>query len=178
MGDVQSIFGSDNKTIHADRLAPVVDKEFVLFLIGMRVNKPWKIHKWWPTARAMRRMLMELEGQKDLGLKHVNFVGSRMAPLLIQYWESIDKLMDYAAAGDKEHRPAWTEFFQRGGMDGDVGIWHETYQIKPGQVEAIYGNMPTYGLGNVFDLEPASGGLNKARDRMAASEKQAAEAAE
>ena len=29
---------------------------------------------------------------------------------------------------------------------GDVGIWHETYLVRAGGYEAIYGNMPRIGL--------------------------------
>ncbi len=30
-----------------------IEGDFVVFLIGMRINKPWKIHRWWPVLRAM-----------------------------------------------------------------------------------------------------------------------------
>jgi hypothetical protein len=42
--------------------------EFVVFLIGMRINKPLHLHKWLPVARAMPRMLQELYRQPALGL--------------------------------------------------------------------------------------------------------------
>ena len=38
-----------------------VEGDFVVFLIGMRVNKPWKIHKWLPVFLAMPRMIKELK---------------------------------------------------------------------------------------------------------------------
>ena len=38
-----------------------VDGDFVVFLIGTRINKPWKPQKWLPTVMAMPRMLKELE---------------------------------------------------------------------------------------------------------------------
>lgn len=153
--------------INAARLAPDVDKEFVLFLIGMRVNKPWKIHKWLPISRAMPAMIRELSEQPTLGLLHARAHFGLRNAMVVQYWESWEKLNEYANAGDKKHRPAWTEFFQKVGMSGDVGIWHETYLVKPGQVEAVYGNMPAFGLGNVFDLVPAEGPMNKASKRLA-----------
>jgi hypothetical protein len=31
-------------------------------------------------------------------------------------------------------------------MDGDVGIWHETYAVSPGR-ETLYGAMPRFGPG-------------------------------
>ena len=30
----------------AGRLTGQIDGDFVVFLIGMRINKPWKPHKW------------------------------------------------------------------------------------------------------------------------------------
>lgn len=44
--------------------------EFVVFLIGMRINKPWKVHKWLPVAMAMPRMLKQLQSDPKLGLLH------------------------------------------------------------------------------------------------------------
>jgi hypothetical protein len=39
-----------------------IDGNFVVLLIGMRINKPWKIHKWLPVFLAMPPMLKELAG--------------------------------------------------------------------------------------------------------------------
>jgi len=30
------------------RVAAQIEGDFVVFLIGMRINKPWKVHKWLP----------------------------------------------------------------------------------------------------------------------------------
>ena len=46
--------------IRRERLSATVEGSLVVFLIGMRVNKPWKVHRWWPVAQAMPRMLAEL----------------------------------------------------------------------------------------------------------------------
>ena len=35
------------------RVCAELDGGFVVFLIGMRLNKPWKIWKWLPVAIAM-----------------------------------------------------------------------------------------------------------------------------
>ena len=49
-------------------MAAEIDGEFVVFLIGMRINKPWKLHKWVPIFLAMPRMLRELSRHPELGL--------------------------------------------------------------------------------------------------------------
>ncbi|WP_265578500.1 MULTISPECIES: DUF4188 domain-containing protein [unclassified Nostoc] len=52
------------------------------------------------------------------------------------------------------------------GTDGSVGIWHETYLIEPGRDEAIYGNMPVFGLAAATKHVPAMGRRETARRRL------------
>ncbi len=44
----------ENGRFMAD-LSLLVD-EVIVFLIGMRINKPWKVHAWWPVFVAMPKM--------------------------------------------------------------------------------------------------------------------------
>lgn len=53
--------------IRRERLTANLEGDFVVFLIGMRINKPWKAHKWLPVATAMPRMIKELYRQPELG---------------------------------------------------------------------------------------------------------------
>jgi hypothetical protein len=142
-----------------------IEGDFIVFLIGMRINKPWKIHRWLPVFLAMPRMLKELAAQPDSGfLGHI--FGSKV---IVQYWRSFDHLEAYARSRDNQHWPAWVAFNRRvGNSRGDVGIWHETYQVRAGEYEAIYSGMPPFGLGRVGRLVPASGGRESARGRLAA----------
>jgi hypothetical protein len=145
------------------RMTVRMEGDFVVFLIGMRVNKPWKPHKWLPVLLAMPRMLKELHAQPESG-----FLGSINAPfLIVQYWRSFDHLEAYARNQNHEHWPAWVAFNRSvGASRGDVGIWHETYQIRAGQYEAVYSGMPPIGLGRFAPLVPASGARESARGRM------------
>jgi hypothetical protein len=45
--------------------------------------------------------------------------------------------------------------------------WHETYLVKAGQYEAVYGNMPARGLGKAGRLVPMSE-RSRARERLGA----------
>jgi hypothetical protein len=54
------------------RMAAELDGEFVVFLIGMRINKPWKIHKWLPVFLAMPRMMKELQAHPESGFLGYN----------------------------------------------------------------------------------------------------------
>jgi len=149
------------------RMSAEMDGEFVVFLIGMRINKPWKLHKWLPVLLQMPKMLKELEANPESGFLGHSGVGSRV---IVQYWRSFEHLEAYARAKDKQHWPAWVEFNKRmGASRGDVGIWHETYRIKPGQYEAIYSGMPSFGLGNAGKLTSATGRREDARSRMTAA---------
>ena len=61
-------------TIIPARMTAQLDGDFIVFLIGMRVNKWWKFWKWLPVASAMPRVLIELAKQPELGLLHARSV--------------------------------------------------------------------------------------------------------
>jgi len=156
-----------DQAIVPQRVTAEVDGDFVLFLIGMRINKPWKLRSWWPVFAAMRPMLRELDANPQLGCLGYTFGW----PVIVQYWQSFDRLESYAKASDRLHLPAWRRFNKAlGNARGDVGIWHETYRIAAGSYETIYSGMPPYGLGRVGKLAPASGRRESARQRMNAVE--------
>ena len=148
-----------------ERRTAETNEEFAVFLIGMRVNKLWKIHRWLPVAAAMARMLKELTEQEDSDLLHVESWGGRTS-IMVQYWRSFDALEKYAKNRDQEHLPAWAKFNKLIASNGDVGIWHETYTIKPGNFEVVYNNMPEFGLAKATRSVPAVGQRKDARARL------------
>ena len=151
-----------------ERMTVTNEEEIVVFLIGMRVNRAWKVRKWFPVAGAMTRMLKELYQHPEMG-----FLGAQMTlnfptTFMVQYWRSFEDLAVYAGNRNALHLPAWREFNRRVGSGGDVGIWHETYRVPAGHYEAIYNNMPAFGLGKVLERMPAIGPRESARSRIAA----------
>jgi hypothetical protein len=148
------------------RMTAELDGDFVVFLIGMRINRLWKVHKWLPVFLAMPKMLRELERQPESG-----FLGHIFAPrVIVQYWRSFEHLEKYARSQDRLHWPAWVDFNRRVGQNrGDVGIWHETYQVRAGEYETVYSGMPPFGLGRAGTLVPASAGRDSARGRLVKS---------
>jgi len=148
-----------------ERMHARLEGDFVVFLIGMRFNQLWKIHKWLPVVVAMPRMLKELYSKPELGFLHHEMWFSRTI-IVVQYWRSMDQLMSYAKSKDSSHLPAWKDFNQSVGTDGSVGIWHETYSVSPGTYENIYGNMPPFGLGKAGILEKAQGQHASAQGRL------------
>ena len=152
--------------IITERMTAEIEGDFVLFIIGMRINKLWRPDKWLPVALAMPRMLKELAARgPDSG-----FLGYKSAGLtVIQYWRSFEALEAYARDPERAHWPAWTAFNRRmRSSRGDVGIWHETYLIGEGRYEAIYSGMPPTGLAKAARLLPATAGTDRARDRVGA----------
>jgi hypothetical protein len=148
-----------------DRMCAQLDGEVVVFLIGMRINKLWKIHKWLPVAMAMPRMLKELEKNPDLGFLGAHTWFSRTV-IVLQYWRSVADLEAYAKNRDHSHLPAWAAFNKAVGKGGDVGIWHETYRTRAGDYETVYANMPLFGLGKATKVVTASGRRESAAGRI------------
>jgi len=131
------------------------DSEVVVFLIGMRINKPWKVKQWWPVFTAMPKMLKWLDEHPQAGLLHYEqALRSPLSPMIVQYWRSFEELEAFARSPEAPHLPAWKAFNATVRDSGDVGIWHETYRVARGEREAIYGNMPPSGLGAIGDAQP------------------------
>ena len=150
------------------RYTAQTDRPFVVFLIGMRFNRIWAVHKWWPVFSAMVPMIITLERNPEKGyLGGMTLIGLR-GPLLIQYWRSFDGLERFARDPGDPHLSAWQRFNQAVGSGGSVGIWHETYQVDPGQFETMYGNMPRFGLARAVEHVPATGRRYSARGRLEA----------
>ena len=152
--------------VFAGRYSATIDGPFVVFLIGMRVNKLWAVHKWWPVSQLMPPMIAELKANKESGFLHADFVVMWRAVATVQYWRSFEHLHAYAHAREAKHLPAWAAFNRKVGNDGSVGIWHETYEVAAGQYESIYVNMPRWGLGQAGEHVPSVGRMNDAKSRM------------
>jgi hypothetical protein len=151
--------------INKGRMTAPAQGDFVVFLIGMRINNPLAFRKWVPVFMAMGKMLPELYKNPSLGFKSYEMWFSRTL-ILVQYWESSEKLLEYAKAKDSEHLPAWRAFNQAAAKSDAVGIWHETYLVQKGNSENMYVNMPTFGFGKVADLVPAVGKFKSAKERL------------
>ena len=151
------------------RMTADLSGDFVVFLIGMRVNKAWKLHKWIPVARAMTPMLRTLSREKGLGLLGFHTWISPRGPMVVQYWRSVEQLERFARDASLPHHPAWRAFNRRVGADGDVGIWHETFLVSAGSYETLYGNMPRFGLAVAGEHLPVAAKGERAAERRGAA---------
>jgi len=141
-------------SIFPGRHSAKIEGDFVVFLIGMRINRPWKPHRWLPVFMAMPQMIRELERDPESGFLGATQGLFTTGPALVQYWRSFEHLERYARNPDARHLPAWRAFNQRVRNSGDIGIWHETYRVRAGEYEAVYGNMPRIGLAKVAEHVP------------------------
>jgi hypothetical protein len=148
------------------RMTTAYEGDVVVFLIGMRINRWWKVWQWLPPALAMRRMLAELGTQPELGLLSAEGWFGRTT-IMVSYWKSTEHLLAYAKARDAAHLPAWRAFNKHIGTSGDVGVWHETFRVRAGDYETVYVNMPTFGMGKAAGLCEAIGHRAAAAGRLA-----------
>ncbi|WP_461026940.1 DUF4188 domain-containing protein [Streptomyces sparsus] len=142
--------------------------EVTVFLIGMRINRWRAVGSWLPVLRAMPRMLKELSNDPDSGLLAARtLLGSPRFFCVVQYWSSPEKLLAYASAPDRQHRPAWSAFHRRARENaGAVGIWHETYVVPAGRYESMYGWVPPIGLGQATGVVPIGRRGEHAAERL------------
>ncbi|WP_392542650.1 monooxygenase family protein [Oryzobacter telluris] len=159
-----------------DRVTHAYDGPLALFLIGVRVHKPWKLRIVKQVGAAMPKMIAQLEENKAAAergeAEHLGYLGSRTTldlsgPTVIQWWRSVEDIYAYANATPLEHRPAWVEFYRVAkGDPGAVTIWHETYTVPPGGVESIYSGPKPFGLAGLSGTMPVGRRGETARERM------------
>lgn len=144
-----------------------VQEPLVLFLIGMRINTLWRVWEWLPSFLAMGPMIVELYKNPELGFLSARTEMAGRTITVIQYWKSFEALEAYAANSERKHRPAWTAFYKRAASGtGAVGIYHETYIVRPGEVESLYVDMPTgFGLGGAVGVTSVTPKTETARER-------------
>jgi hypothetical protein len=152
--------------IFAGRATAPTPSCYVVFLIGMRVNRLFAVRKWMQVSSAMPKMLRELYTHPEMGFLGGETLLNWRGVTTMQYWKSFEHLHAYAHAKDAEHLPAWAAFNRAIGSDGSVGIWHETYLIDANHSESIYGNMPPWGLSRAFGRIPVTGVNDAARQRI------------
>lgn len=136
----------------------------MVFLIGMRINRPWKVHKWLPPLWAMIGMLRHLKQRPSEETGCLETIVSTPG-LTVQYWRSFADLEAFAHG--EGHKPAWAKFNKAISRSrGDVGIWHETYLVTPENHESLYSGMPPHGLAKAMGFVPASGPMSSAKKRL------------
>ena len=137
------------------RMTAEIEGDFVVFLIGARFNNRLHLARSFTDLggrRGMKHMLDYLVAHPEKGL----LAYEMGIPTIVQYWRSFDHLEAFAQDKDDPHLEVWRQYWRRVGRSGRTGIWHETYLVRAGEYEAVYGNVPARGLGKAGRLVPAT----------------------
>lgn len=147
------------------RVAATENEKFVVFVVGMRINKFWAFHQWLPVALAMPSMVIEQIKNRSIGVVGIprTFVSGRLIQVQ-QYWKTYEDLEKYSKG--ELHAPAWSRFNRAARKSDAVGIYHETYEINRSGYEAIYVNVgkPIL-LGDAIGVQ-AIGNTSSSRKRI------------
>jgi Domain of unknown function (DUF4188) len=151
------------------RMTAEIEGDFVVFLIGARleVRHPLRSFGDLGGRRGMKHMLDYLVAHPEKGL----LAYEMGLPTIVQYWRSFEHLEAFATDQDDPHLDAWRNYWRRVGRSGRTGIWHETFLVRAGEYEAVYGNMPARGLAKAGRLVSVSES-SRARSRIGAAERQ------
>jgi hypothetical protein len=145
------------------------DQPFVVFLVGMRINRLRSFKKWRLVTSYFPRMISALEEHPETGFlgKEQFFRLFPITTLALTYWRTMDDLERFATGRGSIHVKGWQDFNKQIGTDGSVGVWHETYVMEPGKHESLYVNMPLFGMSKaVPGVTDAVGNLHSQHGRM------------
>ncbi len=118
------------------------------------------------TFASMPPMLAEQRRDREIGMLWTTTALSWPVIQITQVWRSFDDLERYAQLSNGQHTRIWRWFNTLGQRGVSTGIWHETYRIAPGSYEAIYVNMPRYGIAAAMAHEPVTAATDSARARI------------
>ena len=113
--------------VNNQRMTVEIEGDFVVFLIGMRINKPWKIHKWLPVFAGDAADAARSWRKAGVGVSRLSAVSRRDRAVLavVRAPRSATRAIATRCTGRRGWRS--TRSVRRGA--GDVGIWHETYRV-------------------------------------------------
>ena len=163
------VVGANRAEVKQGRWTAEIEGDFVVFLIGARFNRKAKI---WSSLKdlsstrgpAMNRMLKYLVSHPEKGMLGYEQFGL----FTVQYWRSFEDLERFAKDESDPHLGPWRAYWKRVGKSDRTGVWHETYLVRAGEFEAIYANMPAFGLGKAATAVPIAAST-MARQRLKAT---------
>lgn len=159
-----------------NRVTHAYEGPLVLFTIGMRIHRPWRLDVVAPATLAMTGMIRELmanrAGVRSGDAEDIGFLGLRstiegISPTMLTYWRSTHDLYAYANEERRKHRSAWVDFYRYTKRASSVvTIWHETFSVPEGHHEAIYVGPKPFGLADIAGAVPVAQRGEHARARM------------
>ena len=153
--------------LNPGRWTAEIEGDFVVFIIGARINSKLQALRSVVDLggrKGMNHMLKYLMAHPEKGLLGYETMGFTT----VQYWRSFDHLEAFAKDSDDPHIDVWRTYWRRVAKGTRTGIWHETFLVRDGEYEAIYGNVPARGLGKASRLVPVAESVS-ARQRLKAA---------
>jgi hypothetical protein len=143
--------------VYQGRYTALYEEPFVVFMVGLRVNRWWAIHHWLPAFRSLFRIRNRLKNKSPEGFLGTHTWYTWREAMVVQYWQSFELLEQFARDNDDLHRPNWKWFVKNLERKGHVGVWHEAFDVDSRQYECIYTNMQAMGLAVATKHAPAGG---------------------
>jgi hypothetical protein len=150
-------------SVNSGRWTAQIEGDFVVFIIGARVNSKWQLIRSLADLggrRSLNYMLKYLSEHPEKGLLGHESSGFTS----IQYWRSFEHLEAFAKDPDP-HMDVWRNYVKRVGKGARSGIWHETFFVSDAASTEIYTNVPARGLGKASELVPVAEAIG-ARQRL------------
>ena len=136
------------------------EQDFVLFVLGLRVNHYWNFREVLKLYRLIPKVFAEARQLGGIGYLGGTYRFTLREPLIIQYWQSMDALQRFAHDPAHSHAQIWKLYHATAGKSGSIGIWHEAYHIVPKGQQSNYFNMPFTGMGQFSPIEPIGKGTS------------------
>jgi hypothetical protein len=150
--------------VNQGRRGAKIEGDFVVFMIGAKLEKlhPIRSLRDLGGMHGMPYLLKYLTEHPEKGLLGYETYGLTMN---VQYWRSFEHLERFSKDDSEPHLGVWRRYWKRVGKNPRSGIWHETFLVRAGEYEAVYGNMPPHGLGRASEVVPL-GANSTARGRL------------
>ena len=140
--------------IKQGRWTAEIEGDFVVFIIGARINSKWQAFKSLGDLggrKGMNHMLKYLTEHPEKGLLGYQMMGFAN----VQYWRSFEHLEAFAKDKDDPHLDVVAKLLEASRQGRSEGSGTRRTWSALGEYEAIYGNMPPRGLGKASRLVPS-----------------------
>lgn len=133
-----------------------IQEPYCLFLVGMQCRSWLSFWKIPFISYRMFKMQKELRQDKTSGfLWGKNFIAYRpFTSLFLTYWKSSDDIHRFVSDKKFSHLASVGIYYRKYRNDPNIGVWHETYEVTPGQVETLYYGMNPFGAGSFNPITP------------------------
>ncbi len=125
----------------------------VVFLIGacLDLRHPLRGLLEISGRRGVRDVLAYVAAESDRGLLGYDLAGFTVT----QWWRTIGHLDSFAGDGVDPRLAPWRNYWKRVARSSRTSIWHETYLVRAGQYQPVYGHVPAFVRPSTAPVRPA-----------------------